>query len=206
MSDPAGQPAPLGSAAAPPTTALVVVDMQVDFGRPDGALFVAGGDAVLPVVRDWIARATEADWPVLYTQDWHPPKTPHFVTDGGLWPVHCVRDTAGAALLPGLPVTGPVVRKGADGRDGYSGFSVRDPRSGAVDATELGSLVAATGVRELVVVGLAGDWCVKETALDGRRLGYAVRVPLAATAFVNLEPGADETAVAQLRAAGVDVA
>jgi nicotinamidase/pyrazinamidase len=206
MSDPAGQPAQLGSAAAPPTTALVVVDMQVDFGRPDGALFVAGSDAVLPVVRDWIARATEADWPVFYTQDWHPPKTPHFVTDGGLWPVHCVRDTAGAALLPGLPVTGPVVRKGADGRDGYSGFSVRDPRSGAVDATELGSLVAATGVRELVVVGLAGDWCVKETALDGRRLGYAVRVPLAATAFVNLEPGADETAVAQLRAAGVDIA
>ncbi len=194
------------AAATPPTTALVVVDMQVDFGRPDGSLYVTGSDAVLPVVRDWIERATEAGWPVFYTQDWHPAQTPHFVTGGGLWPVHCVGDTGGAAFLPGLPVVGPVVRKGVDGRDGYSGFSVRDPRSGQVDATALGSMIAATGVRELVVVGLAGDWCVKETALDGRRLGYAVRVPLAATAFVNLEPGADDAAVAQLRAAGVGVA
>ncbi len=189
----------------PSATALIVIDMQVDFGQPDGALYVRGGEAVLPVVQQWIHRATDEDWPVFFTQDWHPPRTPHFVTDGGIWPVHCVKDTAGAQFLPGLSVTGPVVRKGVDGRDGYSGFSVRDPRSGCTDATELGSLVAATGVARLVVVGLAGDWCVKETALDGRRLGYQVSVPLAATAFVNLQPGADEAAMAAMRAAGVRV-
>lgn len=201
---PTGTPTPADATTGTPT-ALVVVDMQVDFGRPDGSLYVSGADAVLPVVRDWIARATGAGWPVFHTQDWHPAQTPHFVTGGGLWPVHCVQDTAGAEFLPGLPVVGPVVRKGVDGRDGYSGFSVRDPRSGEVEATELGSLIGATGARQLVVVGLAGDWCVKETALDGRRLGYAVRVPLPATAFVNLQPGAKDAAVAQLRAAGVDI-
>lgn len=186
-------------------TALVVVDVQHDFADPDGALYVRGAEAAVGAVTGWLDRAREQAWPVFLTQDWHPPRTPHFVTDGGVWPVHCVRDTRGAALLDAVAGAGPVVRKGADGGDGYSGFSVRDPRSGDVSATELGSLVAATGADRLVVVGLAGDWCVKETALDGRRLGYAVEVPLAATAFVELEPGAAAAAVGQLRAAGVEV-
>ena len=188
-----------------PTTGLVVVDVQVDFGDPTGSLYVRGGEAVLPVVRDWVRRTVDAGAPVFFTQDWHPPRTPHFAIDGGLWPVHCVRDSPGAQFLPGLDVVGPVVRKGVDGRDGYSGFSVRDPRSGEVEATRLGSLVSAAGVTDLVVVGLAGDWCVKETALDARRLGYGVRVPLDATAFVELQPGDTDAAVELMRGAGVDV-
>lgn len=191
---------------AGPVTGIVVVDMQVDFGDPGGSLYVRGGEALLPVVQGWIHRAVDTGQPVFFTQDWHPPRTPHFTIDGGSWPVHCVRDTPGAQFLPGLDVVGPVVRKGVDGRDGYSGFSVRDPRSGEVAATELGSLVAATGVRQLVVVGLAGDWCIQETALDARRLGFGVRVPLDATAFVELEPGHTDAAVTRMRAAGVDVA
>lgn len=184
-------------------TALIVVDMQVDFGRPEGSLYVEGAEAVLPVVEQWISRAGRAGWPTFFTQDWHPPRTPHFVTDGGIWPVHCVQDTPGARFLPGLTVSGPVIRKGVDGRDGYSGFSVRDPRSGQVDATALGAAVERSGAQRLVVIGLAGDWCVKETALDGVRLGYQVTVPLAGTAFVNLEPGADTAAVRSMQAAGV---
>ena len=184
-------------------TALIVVDMQVDFGRPEGSLYVEGAEAVLSQVQWWISRAEREEWPTFFTQDWHPPRTPHFVTDGGIWPVHCVQDTPGAQLLPGLMLTGPVIRKGVDGRDGYSGFSVRDPRSGQVDATALGAAVERTGARRLVVIGLAGDWCVKETALDGVRLGYHVTVPLAGTAFVNLQPGADAAAVQAMRAAGV---
>ena len=207
MSGTVGAPAAAEGATAGggADTALVVVDMQVDFGAPDGSLYVSGAEDVLPVVDDWVARAGEQGWPVFFTQDWHPERTPHFDTDGGLWPVHCVHDTRGAQFLPGLNVTGPVVRKGTDGRDGYSGFSVRDPRSGQTDATGLGSLVAATGARSVVVVGLAGDWCVKETALDARRLGYAVRVPLDATAFVELHPGDRDAALAALRDAGVEL-
>ena len=185
--------------------ALVVVDMQVDFGSPDGSLYVRGGEETLPVIDAELNAAEAAGAPVFYTQDWHPPTTPHFAKDGGIWPVHCVQDTPGAQLLPGLRVSGPVVRKGSDGGDGYSGFSVRDPVSGETAVTQLGALLDQAGVRRLVVVGLAGDYCVKETALEARQLGYAVSVPLAATRFVNLQPGDDDRAVEQLRSAGVDV-
>ncbi len=185
--------------------ALVVVDMQVDFGSPDGSLYVSGGEETLPVIDVELAAAEAAGAPVFYTQDWHPPTTPHFAKDGGIWPVHCVQDTPGAQLLPDLRVIGPVVRKGSDGADGYSGFSVRDPVSGDTTATELGALLDEAGVRRVIVVGLAGDYCVKETALDGRRLGYQVSVPLGATRFVNLQPGDDDRAVEELRSAGVDV-
>ena len=111
-----------------------------------------------------------------------------------------------AQLHPGLRVEGPVVRKGTEGEDGYSGFSVRDPVSGSESVTRLGGLLAAAGVRHLVVTGLAGDVCVKATALDGRRLGYEVVVPLAATRFVNLRPGDDALAREELARHGVALA
>jgi nicotinamidase/pyrazinamidase len=97
------------------------------------------------------------------------------------------------------------VRKGTGGEDGYSGFSVRDPVSGETSATRLGALLDDAGVRRIVVTGLAGDVCVAETALDGRRLGYDVVVPLAATRFVELNAGDGERAVTRMRDAGVDV-
>ncbi|GAC1326773.1 MAG: bifunctional nicotinamidase/pyrazinamidase [Mycobacteriales bacterium] len=188
-----------------PSTALVVVDVQNDFADPGGGLYVAGGEQVVPVINAEVAAARAAGAPVFYTQDWHPPLTPHFATQGGVWPVHCVEGSWGAELVAGLAVEGPVVRKGSDGEDGYSGFSVRDPVSGVESATALGSLLQAADVRRLVVTGLAGDVCVKATALDGRRLGYAVVVPLAATRFVLLAAGDDEATVAELSAAGVTV-
>lgn len=184
-------------------TALVVVDVQHDFAHPDGGLFVPGGDAVVGVVDGEVRAAIEAGAPVVYTQDWHPPSTPHFAKDGGVWPVHCVAGTWGAQLHDDLLVEGPVVRKGVDGGDGYSGFSVRDPVSGEEEATELGRLLDEAGVQRVVVVGLAGDVCVKATALDAVRLGYDVELPRPATAFVELEPGDDERALAELREAGV---
>jgi nicotinamidase/pyrazinamidase len=127
------------------------------------------------------------------------------VTDGGPWPVLCVAGTWGAELHPDLVVDGPVVRKGVDGGDGYSGFSVRDPVSGDVTRTELGALLDEHGVRRVVVVGLAGDVCVAATAEDAAALGYATTVPLAATRMVELAPGDGDRAVAHLRAAGVEV-
>lgn len=190
-----------------PTTALVVVDVQHDFADPQGGLYVSDGEAVVPIVNAEVAAARAAGATVVYTQDWHPPSTPHFAKDGGVWPTHCVRDTWGAELHRDLTVLpdAPVVRKGVDGEDGYSGFSVRDPRSGEESATELGRLLAAAGVRRLVVTGLAGDVCVKATALDGARLGYEVVVPTAATRFVELEEGDADRALAELTAAGVTV-
>jgi len=186
-------------------SALVVVDVQNDFALPEGGLYVRGGEEVVPVVNAYVAAARAAARPAFYTQDWHPAVTPHFAKDGGIWPVHCVADTWGAELVAGLDVAGPVVRKGVDGEDGYSGFSVRDPESGVTSATRLGRLLAEAGVRSIVVTGLAGDVCVAETALDGRRLGFDVVVPLAATRFVEVEPGDGERAVARMREAGVRV-
>jgi nicotinamidase/pyrazinamidase len=184
---------------------LIVVDLQNDFATPEGSLYVAGGEDIVAAVNDEVEAAAAAGSPVFWTQDWHPAQTPHFAPYGGTWPPHCVAGTSGAGFHPGAKVTGEVVRKGVDGADGYSGFSVRDPASGERSATVLGDRLAAAGVREVVVVGLAGDYCVKETALDGRRLGLAVVVPLALTRFVNLRPGDDAAAVAELRAAGVQV-
>lgn len=188
-----------------PTTALLVVDVQNDFADPEGGLYVTDGEAVVPAVNDEVEAALAAGALVVYTQDWHPEQTPHFADQGGAWPRHCVRDTWGAALHPDLRVQGPVVRKGTEGEDGYSGFSVRDPVSGEESATELGSLLERAGVRRVVVTGLAEDVCVAATALDACRLGHEVVLPRWATRPVNLVEGDDVRALERLREAGVQV-
>jgi nicotinamidase/pyrazinamidase len=185
-------------------TVLLVVDVQNDFADPGGSLYVAGGEEVVPRVSQLVGAAQNVGSAVVYTQDWHPASTPHFEKDGGIWPVHCVGGTWGAELHPQLLVRGPVVRKGTSGEDGYSGFSVRDPTTGTAAATQLQSLLDPA-IQRLVIVGLAGDYCVKETALDGVRLGYSVEVPLALTRFVELSPGDSERSVEEMRAAGVTV-
>jgi nicotinamidase/pyrazinamidase len=192
----------LAAARYDAATALIVVDVQNDFADPAGSLYVRGGEEVVPLVGVEVGAAQNAGAVVVYTQDWHPPDTPHFEKDGGIWPVHCVAGSWGAELHPQLMVHGPVVRKGTSGEDGYSGFSVRDPVSGQATATQLQSLLDPA-IRRLVVVGLAGDYCVKETALDGVRLGYAVEVPLAVTRFVELEAGDGDRAAEEMRAASV---
>jgi nicotinamidase/pyrazinamidase len=187
------------------TTALVVVDVQNDFADPQGSLSVRGGVDVVRAVNDEVRRATSAGAPVLYTQDWHPADTPHFAKDGGTWPVHCVQGTWGAQLHPDLTVAGEVVRKGEHGEDGYSGFSMKDPDSGAVVPTRLAGLLREAGVEELVVVGLATDYCVRATALEGREQGWPVTVPWTAVAAVDASPGDGERTRDELLAAGVTV-
>ena len=188
-----------------PRTALVVVDVQNDFADPSGNLAVSGGPEVVTAVNAEVAAAAAAGAPVVYTQDWHPADTPHFEKDGGTWPVHCVQGTWGAALHPDLDVRGEVVRKGQHGEDGYSGFSMRDPVSGEVVPTGLAALLRDAGAEEIVVVGLATDYCVRETALEGRQQGFAVRVPWSAVAAVDLQPGDGERTREDLVAAGVRV-
>ena len=161
-----------------PGTALVVVDVQNDFADPAGAL-------------------------VAYTQDWHPAHTPHFAPDGGIWPVHCVMDTWGAALHPELALDGPVVRKGTNGEDGYSGFTMRDPMGETTVSTALAGLLRAHGVASVVVCGLATEYCVLATALDAVELGFATSLLLDGVRAVDLAAGDGDRAIARMAAAGV---
>jgi nicotinamidase/pyrazinamidase len=184
------------------TTALIVVDVQNDFADPAGSLYVAAGEEVVPLLNTEIERARAAGVRVFYTQDWHPESTPHFEKDGGIWPVHCVMDTWGAQLHPQLRVEGPVIRKGSNGEDGYSGFSMRDPISGETKPTELADLLAEAGATRLVVAGLATDYCVKATVLDARRHGYPTTVLEPAIRAVDLRPGDGARAIEEMLAAG----
>lgn len=185
-------------------TALIVVDVQNDFAHPDGSLYVAGAESVIANTNTQIAEAVGAGVFVVYTQDWHPPNTPHFEKDGGIWPVHCVADSWGAGFHDDLTTdAGRVVRKGVDGNDGYSGFSTRDPRSGAQQATGLETILREAGVERCVVIGLATDYCVKETAADALRLGFAVVTAAKSIAAVDLVPGDGERALVELANLGV---
>ncbi len=188
-----------------PRTALIVVDVQNDFADPAGSLYVAGGEETIPFINGQIDAAREAGATVVYTRDWHPESTPHFAKDGGIWPVHCVGDTWGAEFHPDLVVDGPEIRKGTGGEDGYSGFSVRDPVSGEATPTNLEALLRKTQVTDVVVVGLATDYCVKETALDAARLGFRTTLLADGIRAVNLAPGDGARAVAAMHAAGVSV-
>jgi nicotinamidase/pyrazinamidase len=190
-----------------PRTALIVVDVQNDFADPHGTLSVAGAEGVVAAINRELAAAAAAGALVVATQDWHPEHTPHFAQDGGPWPVHCVAGTWGAALHPTLelPDTAPLVRKGANGEDGYSGFTMRDPVTGETSATELEGILRARGVGGVAVVGLATDYCVKATALDAVRLGFATTVLTDSVAAVDLEPGDGARALEELRATGVDL-
>jgi nicotinamidase/pyrazinamidase len=184
---------------------LVVVDVQNDFADPGGSLYVQDAPAIIGVVNDAVAAAKQAAASVIYTQDWHPPSTPHFAKDGGTWPVHCVADSWGAELHPDLVVEGDRVRKGTRGEDGYSGFTMADPTSGATSSTGLAELLRERDVTRVVVVGLATDYCVKATALDGVRHGFSTMVLADAVRPVELEPGDGERAIAEMREAGVAV-
>jgi nicotinamidase/pyrazinamidase len=189
------------------TTALLVADVQNDFADPAGSLSVAGGAAIVPTINGEVRMAEAAGARIVATQDWHPEHTPHFRQDGGIWPVHCVAETWGAALHPALtlPDDTPRVRKGANGEDGYSGFTMRDPVSGETIPTQLESILRAAGVDRVVVVGLATDDCVKATALDARRLGFEAAVLADAIAAVELEPGDGQRALDEMREAGVTI-
>jgi nicotinamidase/pyrazinamidase len=177
--------------------ALIIVDYQNDFARPDGALSVPAGEEVADHIN---ALARSGDYElVLATRDWHPPDHGSFGEQGGIWPVHCVQGTPGAELHPALD-TKPldaIVDKGQDpGTEGYSAF----------DATSLAETLRARGVDAVTVVGLATDYCVKNTALDALREGFAVRVDRAGIRGVDVRPGDSERALEELAAAGATVA
>jgi nicotinamidase/pyrazinamidase len=186
-------------------TALLVVDVQNDFADPSGSLYVEGAEAIVPLVNAEIERAIAGGATVLFTQDWHPESTPHFAKDGGIWPVHCVWDTWGSEFHPDLTVNGTVLRKGVGGEDGYSAFTVRDPRSGAESATLLENLLHTSRIERLVIMGLATDYCVKETVLDAAERGFGSVVVRDAIRAVNRNPGDGDAAIEAMREAGAEL-
>jgi nicotinamidase/pyrazinamidase len=176
--------------------ALVIVDFQNDF-CPGGALAVPDGDAIAGRLNE-LAGSDEFDL-VVATRDWHPPDHGSFAEQGGPWPVHCVAGTPGAELHHALDPTpiDVVIDKGQDpGTEGYSGF----------DATGLAALLRERDVDRVTVVGLATDYCVKNTALDALREGFTVTVDSTATRGVEVEAGDSERALETVREAGASVA
>jgi nicotinamidase/pyrazinamidase len=177
--------------------ALIVVDVQNDF-CPGGSLAVAHGDEVVAPLNKLIREFLDRGEPVYKTRDWHPARTKHFAAYGGVWPVHCVQNTPGAEFHPDL-IDDPrinIISKGIDeSADGYSGF----------DGTNLAELLREEGVREIWVGGLATDYCVKETVLDGVRQGFEVKVLADSMRAVNVNADDGAKAIAQLRHAGAEI-
>lgn len=190
-----------------PQTALIVVDVQNDFADPKGSLYVRGGEKIVGFVNEQISQARAARSPVLFTQDWHPASTPHFEKDGGIWPVHCVGETWGAELHPQLDAGDgePRIQKGVKGEDGYSGFNVADPKTGAKSPTDLENMLREKGIEKMVVVGLATDYCVKATAIDGVAKGFETTVLADGIAAVNLQPDDGKKAIEEMRSSRVAV-
>lgn len=191
-----------------PNTALIVVDVQNDFIDENGSLTVPGAEEIIPFVNQEIAAADDAGSLVVYTQDWHPFSTPHFEKDGGVWPVHCVGESWGAELHPLLTVLddAPVIRKGTEGEDGYSAFSVRNPEApDETRPTRLHGLLCDRGIDRVVVVGVATDYCVKETALDAAKHGYQTIVLRDGMRAVDLAEGDGDDAIAVMQEAGVTI-
>ena len=176
--------------------ALVIVDFQNDF-TPGGALGVRDGDAIAGRI-DALARSGDYDL-VVATRDWHPPDHGSFAAQGGPWPEHCVQGTPGAELHDALDraLVDVVVDKGRDpATEGYSGF----------EATGLEQLLRERGIDDVTIVGLATDYCVKNTALDALRAGFGVTVDSTAVRAVDVAPGDGGRALEEVRAAGGSVA
>jgi len=176
--------------------ALVIVDFQNDF-TPGGALGVPDGDAIAARI-DQLARSGEYEL-VVATRDWHPPDHGSFSAQGGPWPEHCVQGTPGAELHPALDrqIVDVVVDKGQDpATDGYSGF----------EATDLEHLLRERAIDHVTVVGLATDYCVKNTALAALRNGFGVTVDSTAVRAVEAQPGDGQRALEEVRSAGGSIA
>ena len=178
--------------------ALVIVDLQNDF-CPGGSLAVPGGDQIVPVVNDLIEKFSRAGLPIFATRDWHPDNHVSFKAQGGLWPPHCLQNTPGARFHPGLrlPDSATIISKAdSPDRDAYSGF----------EGTNLAALLKDAEADHIVVCGLATDYCVKATALDGLKAGLKVTIVEDAIRGVDVQPGDSQTALSEMQSTGAMLA
>lgn len=172
--------------------ALIVVDVQPDF-CPGGKLAIEHGDAVIPVLNDWIAAAREKGVPVYASRDWHPAGHVSFEESGGQWPEHCVQDTPGAQYHPDLELPDDAVKisKGTRlDKDQYSAF----------DDTGLAGHLKERGVKRVWIGGLAEDVCVHATVMDACKAGFETHLIPDSTRPVTAEGG--DKARKEMRDAG----
>jgi nicotinamidase/pyrazinamidase len=172
--------------------ALLIIDFQNDF-TPGGALAVERGDEIADRINELAASGRYEL--VIATRDWHPADHGSFAERGGPWPVHCVADSPGAQLHPALNQSAihKIIDKGTDAQtEGYSAF----------EGTGLAELLHDRGITKVTVVGLATDYCVKNSALDALREGFDVEIDTEAIRGVNVQPGDDERAIEEMLAAG----
>ena len=172
-------------------SALILVDIQNDF-CPGGALAVNEGDRIVPIVNRLIS-----EFPlVISTQDWHPANHISFKQQGGPWPPHCVQGTQGAQLRPDLntdTISYYFRKASSPDKDAYSEFEGKDEQG-----RSLGEALKRHGVNKLYVVGLATDYCVLETVLDGIKYGYEVYPVIDAMRAVNVDPDDGEKALRKM--------
>ena len=176
--------------------ALIVVDVQNDF-CPGGTLAVAHGDEVVPPLNKLIDEFLERGDPVFKSRDWHPPTTKHFQAYGGTWPVHCVQNTPGAEFHPQLRDDPriQIISKGLGDTDCYSAF----------DETDLAKRLHEANVQEVLVGGLATDYCVKNTVISALGEGFQVKAVSDAMKPVDVNPGDGEKAISEMREAGAEI-
>lgn len=177
--------------------ALLAVDVQNDF-LPGGALGVKDGDQVVAPLNRWIARFEAAHLPIFFTRDWHPADHCSFKAQGGIWPPHCIAGTTGAQFSTSLAMPaeyGIVSKATRQDAEAYSTFA----------GTDLHERLQRAKVRRVFLGGLATDYCVVNSTLDARRLGYEVVVLVDAIRAVELHPGDSDRAIATMRSAGAEL-
>jgi len=180
-------------------SALVIVDVQNDF-CPGGALEVYNADEIILVINRYMELFRGKGLPIIASRDWHPRETKHFEKYGGIWPEHCVQRSFGAMFRAGLllPPDTLVFSKGMDPeRDDYSALQARNDTG-----TSMTDVLKKVGIRELYICGLATDYCVRQTALEGLHLGFSITVLVDAVRGVELNPGDSKRALDELEAAG----
>ncbi len=176
-------------------SALILVDIQNDF-CPNGALAVTEGDLIVPIVNRLISTFPL----VISTQDWHPANHISFKAQGGQWPPHCVQGTTGAELHPDLKTETIALyfrKASSPDKDDYSEFAGKDEQGRSLD-----EVLKGYGVRKIYVVGLATDYCVLETVLDGLKYGYEVYAVTDAMRAVNVNPDDGEKALYKMVSSG----
>lgn len=185
--------------------ALIVVDVQNDF-IPGGALAVPEGDQVITPINKLIDEFVDRDDLVIYTKDYHPSNHISFKVNHpeGIWPPHCVQNSEGVEFHPELKVKGQTFFKAfTPEQDSYSGFGGR--REPDLEAQTLEAYLKEQGVEEVVVVGLALDYCVKSTAIEAQKLGFKSTVLLEGTRAVNVQPEDADKAIEEMKKTGVTV-
>lgn len=175
--------------------ALLIVDVQKDF-CPGGALAVSDGDKIIPNLNRYIEIFYKNKLPVFVSRDWHPNQTGHFKKFGGLWPDHCIQGTEGACFHPGLKLPQDVIilSKGMNqDQEAYSVFQAQDRGLRWFE-----DILKSSRIRELYVGGLATDYCVKASVLDGLKKGFRVKLLIDAIKGVNINPRDSERAVEEM--------